>query len=73
MIDLWINYYNKRKGLHRGSTKEERAEALGNVICPKCKYQNKKGWVKRSGKCHLCGTTLSREYFKNKLLKEINK
>ena len=67
--------YNIRykRNQFKDTTKEERALHLGNIICPRCKYQNKSFFVKRSGRCLLCGVTLSREYFKKKLLKEMNK
>lgn len=73
MIDLCLDYKYKKKGRFKDTTKEERARDLHNIICPRCKYQNKSFFVKRSGKCLLCGTTLNREYFKKRLIKEMNK
>ncbi len=70
MIGAWVEYHQK-KGRFKNTTKEERAKELHNVICPRCKYQNKMFFVKRSGKCHLCGTTLDIEYFKKNLIKMI--
>ena len=40
MIDLKIRYKNRKKDQFKDASKEERAKALGNVICPRCKYQN---------------------------------
>ena len=36
----------KRRGKFRNTTKQERAEILGNVICPRCGYQNKMFYAK---------------------------
>lgn len=59
------------RDLYKNTTKEERAESLGNIICKRCKYQNHKNYVQKYGKCNLCGVTLSVEYFKKMLLKKI--
>lgn len=63
-IPLRIKFKDRRKEKYKNISKEERANALNNIICPKCKYQNHKNYVERCGKCHLCGTILSKEYFK---------
>ena len=63
----------KRRGNFRNSTKEERAEILGNVICPRCGYQNKMFYAKKFGTCNLCGTTIDSYYFKRMLLKELRR
>lgn len=52
---------------YKDTSKEERAKKLNNIICPRCKYHNHKVMVEKYGKCNLCGTTLSNEYFKRKL------
>lgn len=65
-------FKNKKRGLFKNTTKEERAKALDNVICPRCKYQNHKLFVQKYGKCNLCGTTLDKDYFKKMLLKKLN-
>lgn len=68
-------YFNDYRKFHhdkfKNSTKEERAEVLGNIICPKCGYQNKKYYVKKYGTCNLCKTTLDKEHFKKVLLKKL--
>ena len=64
-----FSLYSKNKDKYRNSSREERAKDLYNVICPKCKYQNRLAYIKRYGKCHLCGATLDRDYFKNTLLR----
>lgn len=67
--DKYKKYGNR--GSFKNTTKEERANALDNVICPKCKYQNHKVFIEKYGKCHLCGATLDRNYFKKMLLREL--
>lgn len=52
--------------------KEERAERLGNIICKRCGYQNFIPYVKKSGKCHLCGSVLDKAYFIKEMLKRCN-
>lgn len=64
-------FKNKKRGAFKNTTKEERAKALDNVICPRCKYQNHKLFVQKYGKCNLCGTTLDKDYFKKMLLKKL--
>lgn len=66
-----VNYKNKKKGLYKDTSKEERAKELGNIICPKCKYQNHRKWIKKYGKCNLCGATLDKNYFKKILLNKL--
>ena len=63
----------KRRGKFNNTTKEERAEILGNVICPRCGYQNHYYFAKKYGTCNLCGTTIDSYYFKKKLLKELRR
>lgn len=57
----WDKYIN--------TTKEERAKILHNIICPKCKYHNHEFYIKKYGKCNLCGITLDSGYFKRKLMR----
>lgn len=71
MIDLKIKYKNRKKDQFKDTSKEERAKILGNVICPRCKYQNHDVHVKKYGTCHLCGATLDKDYFKKMMLKEL--
>ncbi len=61
----------KRRGNFRNTTKEERAEILGNVICPRCGYQNHIFYVKKYGTCHLCGVTLDNNYFKKMIYRRL--
>lgn len=62
--------YNKRN-LYKDTSKEERAKELNNIICPKCKYQNHLFYVKKYGKCHLCGVTLDNNYFKKMIFRRL--
>lgn len=63
----------KRRGNFRNTTKQERVEILGNVICPRCGYQNHYYFAKKFGTCNLCGTTIDSYYFKKKLLEELRR
>lgn len=63
--------FHQPKDRYKDTSKEERAEKLDNVICPKCKYQNHKVFVIKYGKCNLCGSTLDSKYFKKTLLKKL--
>lgn len=65
------NYYNHKRGAYKNTSKEQRAKALDNIICPRCKYQNHKVFVVKYGKCNLCGATLDVNYFKKTLLKKL--
>lgn len=65
-----IEYY-QRKNRFKNTSKEQRAKALNNIICPRCKYQNHKVFIQKYGKCHLCGTTLDNNYFKEIMLKKL--
>lgn len=55
----------------KDTTREERAERLKNVICPKCGYQNHYFYSKKYGTCNLCKITIDSEYFKRKLLRRL--
>ena len=66
------NKWRKIRGKYKNTTKEERAKELNNVICPRCKYQNHLCYVKKYGKCHLCGLTLDKNYFERQLLRRLN-
>lgn len=66
-----VDYKNKKRGLYKDTSKEERAKKLDNIICPKCKYQNHRVFIKKYGKCNLCGTTLDSDYFKKTMLKKL--
>jgi len=74
MYNINFDYYKKHKrDKFIKTTKEERARDLNNVICPVCKYQNKKYFINRAGICHLCGEILDEKiYFKSKLRRFIN-
>lgn len=63
----------KRKNKYKDTSKEERAKELHNIICPRCKYQNHVFYVKKYGKCNLCGATLDKNYFIRTMLKEVKK
>lgn len=39
-VNFNIKYKDRKKECYKDSTKEERAERLGNVICTRCGYQN---------------------------------
>ncbi len=69
----WEDYnkLRKKRGYYKNTTKEERARSLNNIICPKCKYQNHKKWIQLSGKCHLCGVILDKDYFKKTMLRRL--
>lgn len=70
-----LSYFHDYRKLHhdkfKNTTKEERAEVLGNIICPRCGYQNHVYYVKKYGTCNLCKTTLDKEHFKKVLLKKL--
>lgn len=70
-----LSYFHDYRKLHhnkfKNTTKEERAEVLGNIICPRCGYQNHAYYVKKYGSCNLCKTTLDKEHFKKVLLKKL--
>lgn len=51
--------------------RKERAKALNNVICPRCKYQNHYIYAKKYGKCNLCGATIDKDYFKKMMLRKL--
>lgn len=70
---VWEDYNKARKkrGCYKNTTKEERAKILGNIICPKCGYQNHYKMIKKYGTCNLCKTTLDKDYFKKKLLRRL--
>lgn len=70
--DFTMKCKNRKRDEFLNSTKEERAKALDNVICPRCKYQNHRALIKKYGKCNLCGTTLDKDYFKKTLLNKLN-
>lgn len=61
----------RKRDLYKNTTKEERAYQLDNIICNRCKYQNRKYFVMKYGKCNLCGATLDVNYFKKMLLKKL--
>lgn len=71
----WESYdkLRKRKNKYKDISKEERAKNLNNIICPRCKYQNNEIFVKKYGKCHLCGVILDKKYFIKTMLKEVKK
>ena len=48
---------------YKNTTKEERSKDLHNIICPRCKYHNHDVWIKKYGKCNLCGCVLDKNYF----------
>ena len=56
------------RGKYKNTSKEERAEHLNNVICPKCGYQNHYFYAKKYGTCNLCKTTIDSDYFKKMTL-----
>lgn len=68
---IYITNFNRKKDLYRDTSKEERAKELNNVICPRCKYQNHIHYVRKYGKCNLCGITLDNNYFKRQLLRRL--
>ena len=73
----WESYdkLRKRKNKYKDTSKEERAKNLNNIICPRCKYQNHAVFIKKYGKCNLCGAILDKNYFIktfSKVLKEVN-
>ena len=45
--DFTMKCKNRKRDEFLNSTKEERAKALDNVICPRCKYQNHRALVKK--------------------------
>lgn len=73
--DIVIQYrfdnVNRKRGLYKEMSKEERAKRLDNIICPRCKYQNHKIFIQKYGKCNLCGTTLDSNYFRKIMLKKL--
>jgi len=56
-----IYYGNHDK--FKNTTKEQRAKDLHNIICPRCKYHNHDVYIKKYGKCNLCGCVLDKDYF----------
>lgn len=76
--NLGVNYkkyhgYKRHRDKYKNTTKEQRAKELKQVICKRCKYHNEIKYVKKYGKCHLCGATLDVDYFKKTLLGLLNK
>ena len=61
VVETKIKYHYKR---FKNTTKEERAKQLNQIICPRCKYHNEIRYVKESGTCHLCGTTLDKDFLR---------
>ena len=59
------------RGKFKNTTKEERAKALNNVICPYCGYQNHEIFIKKYGKCNLCKRILDKDYFKRTFMSRI--
>lgn len=59
------------RGKFKDTTKEERAKALKNIICPHCGYQNHEVFIKKYGRCNLCKTILDKDYFKRTFIKRI--
>lgn len=50
-LKLYYDNYNnhrKRKNNYKKLSKEDKAKSLGNVICPKCGYQNHKYYAKNT-------------------------
>ena len=66
-----FNKVKKRRGAFKNTSKEERARCLHNIICPRCSYHNKDVYIKKYGKCHLCGAVLDKEYFKKMMLRRL--
>lgn len=62
---------NRKRNKYKNTSKEERAKDLGNIICPHCKYHNKKRFIDKFGTCHLCGRVLSVEHFKKGVMKAL--
>ena len=60
----------KKNNHYKDATKEERAKALGNVICKQCGYQNNKYFAEKYGTCHCCGNIINSIYLKNKLIRK---
>ena len=71
IITTYRAEYYQKKDRFKNKSKEQRAKELDNIICPKCKYQNKKVFIQKYGKCHLCGTTLDNNYFKKIMQKKL--
>lgn len=67
------NKQRKRRGNFRNTTKEERAEVLGNVICPRCGYQNKIFMLENMVHVIYVGQQLILIISKKKLLKELRR
>lgn len=63
--------YKKKKGIYKNTSKEERAEKLNNVICPKCGYQNHYFYAKKYGTCNLCKATIDKDYFIKSMLRRL--
>ena len=61
--------YHQKKGRFKDTSKEERAKACDNIICPRCGYQNHYYYAKKYGTCNLCKTTIDADYFKKKMLR----
>lgn len=75
MREIILNYRDdykyRKRDMYKNYSKEQRAKALNNIICPKCKYQNHKEYIEVYGTCHLCGNTLDVNYFKKTLLDKL--
>lgn len=66
-------FYRRTNDKFINSSKEERADELNNIICPRCGYQNHKQMIDKYGRCNLCKSTLNNNYFKKKMLSEVRK
>lgn len=64
--------FKQKKDQFKDYSKEERAKACNNVICPRCKYQNHYKWIRLYGKCNLCGLVLSKDRFKKDMRRLLN-
>ena len=71
-VNLNIKYKDRKKEYYKDSTKEERAQRLGNVICTRCGDQNHYFYAKKYGRCNLCKATIDADYFKKTLLRRLN-
>ena len=67
-MSKWVS----NNGKYKDTSKEDRARECNNVMCPKCKYQNHYVYIRKFGTCHLCGNTLSHDYFKKRLRTKLN-
>ena len=66
-MSKWVS----NKGKYKDTSKEDRANACNNIMCPYCKYQNHDVYIKKFGTCHLCGRTLDKNYFKKRLTRKM--